>query len=74
MRNPERIKPILQKLETLWREQPDLRLGQLIYNLCYNEEEKTDKTFFMEDDKILDKIEQKIEYLARQDYLSSIDS
>lgn len=34
MRSPQRIKRILKKLESLWLEQPDLRLGQLLTNLC----------------------------------------
>ena len=34
MRNPNRIKPFLNKLEELWIIQPDLRFGQIIYILA----------------------------------------
>jgi hypothetical protein len=33
MRNPKRIGLICRLLDALWRENPDLRLGQLISNL-----------------------------------------
>lgn len=31
MRNKNRIKPFLNKLEELWLQNPDLRFGQIIY-------------------------------------------
>lgn len=34
MRNPERIPDILEKLEALWINYPDMRLGQLLVNLA----------------------------------------
>lgn len=33
MRDPNRIRRILPKVEALWSLQPDLRLGQLLVNL-----------------------------------------
>lgn len=33
MRDPDRIGPFLLKLESVWEEYPDLRFGQLIYNI-----------------------------------------
>jgi uncharacterized protein YihD (DUF1040 family) len=33
MRDINRIKPLLEELETLWKENPDLRFGQLVYNI-----------------------------------------
>jgi uncharacterized protein YihD (DUF1040 family) len=30
MRDPERIKPLLELLEQVWRREPDLRLSQLV--------------------------------------------
>lgn len=30
MRNPNRIKPFLEKFEKLWNENPDFRFGQLV--------------------------------------------
>lgn len=32
MRDPARIEPLLRLIKTLWLKQPDLRLGQLIFN------------------------------------------
>jgi hypothetical protein len=32
MRDPERIKPIVELLERAWRANPDMRLGQLVIN------------------------------------------
>lgn len=33
MRNPQRIPRILDLLEKAWKEVPDWRLGQLVYNI-----------------------------------------
>lgn len=33
-RDPNRIKPILEQLETLWLKHPEMRLGQLISNFA----------------------------------------
>ena len=33
MRNPQRIPEILDLLEKAWKEVPDWRLGQLVYNI-----------------------------------------
>ena len=33
MRDKERIRPLLERLEKIWKEHPDLRLGQLILNV-----------------------------------------
>lgn len=35
MRDPERIPKILNEIEKIWQQYPDLRLGQLILNLEY---------------------------------------
>lgn len=35
MRNPDRIPKILNEIEKIWQQYPDLRLGQLILNLEY---------------------------------------
>lgn len=34
MRDPERIRPFLERLAELWERSPDQRFGQLIMNLC----------------------------------------
>lgn len=52
-RYPERIKPFLEELETLWSMHPDLRFGQLVTSLS----SKIDgDSFYTEDDVWLDKI------------------
>jgi len=33
MRDPKRIKQILDLIEKIWKKNPDLRLNQLIYNI-----------------------------------------
>lgn len=33
-RDPNRIGPMLKALETYWRKNPDLRLGQLVSNMA----------------------------------------
>lgn len=33
-RNPNRIDPILRELGRLWKMLPDMRLGQLVYNIA----------------------------------------
>jgi hypothetical protein len=59
MRNPNRIKPIISKLEELWLKSPDLRFGQLVYILASKLE--VGDIFFPEDDKWLEAIEEAIE-------------
>jgi uncharacterized protein YihD (DUF1040 family) len=51
MRNPKRIKRILNKLEKVWKKQPDLRLGQLLYSLAYLDA----KDIFYYEDECLEK-------------------
>ena len=51
MRNIERIRPLLNSLEKVWKTQPDLRLGQLISVLA--SQNKID-IFYLEDEKLLE--------------------
>ena len=53
MRSPKRIKPLLKKLEKIWKKHPDLRLGQLIVNSL---DESAD-LFYVEDEDLLRQIE-----------------
>ena len=57
MRDINRIKPTLEKLEKLWLSNPDFRLGQLIMCIVKPEEPNT-KIFYIEDDEFLKKLEQ----------------
>lgn len=46
MRDPNRIKPFLEKFEELWNLSPDKRFGQLVYCLL----PKDNDGFYIEDD------------------------
>lgn len=49
MRDPERIDKILAMLGEVWHKNPDLRLGQLIYNVFSD-------PYYLEDDIFIQKI------------------
>lgn len=51
-RNPNRIRPMLEKLEKAWNLYPDMRLGQLIA-VCAGR----DSVCGIEDDKMLERIQ-----------------
>lgn len=54
MRNPERIDKICDKLKEVWKNKyPDLRFGQLMYNLFYN----IGDPFYIEDREMLSLID-----------------
>jgi len=57
MRDPNRIDEIIEASHDCWKQYPDLRLGQLIYNL--NKSGNSD-VFFPEDDKWLEWIKKGI--------------
>ena len=51
--DPNRIDPMLAKIKELWEKVPDLRLGQFLGNCA-----KSDlKLYYIEDDKLLEKLE-----------------
>ena len=52
MRDPERIKRMLTKLEKLWLAEPDRRLGQLVYHIHLTS--KTDAELFYAEDDVLE--------------------
>lgn len=55
-RDPNRIPVVLDKIQTLWKQNPDLRLGQLLVNvLPYGITHR--ELFNLEDDKVLDALE-----------------
>ncbi|MDH2208419.1 MULTISPECIES: hypothetical protein [Empedobacter] len=56
MRNPERITPIIKKIEKLWLENPDFRFGQLIMAIT-NTNEHNPILFNMEELELLKKLE-----------------
>lgn len=55
-RNPDRIRPMLERLEEAWNLYPDMRLGQLIA-VCAGK----DSVCGIEDDKILERIKDYID-------------
>lgn len=54
-RDPRRIKEVLIKIETVWKQYPDLRLGQLLLNVCGSRD-----LFMVEDEKLLERLEKNI--------------
>lgn len=52
MRDKKRIDRILEKIEKLWKENPDQRLGQLLENYVF----KDDVVFHLEDDEIEERL------------------
>lgn len=52
-RDPDRITPMLARIEELWKKAPQLRLGQLLGNCAKTETQ----LYYMEDDVLLTKLE-----------------
>jgi len=52
MRDPNRIKPLLEEIEKAWDQVPDWRFGQLIVNVLGID------PFYIEDDKILERFKE----------------
>lgn len=50
MRDINRINPLLRKIQSYWIKNPDLRLGQLLYNISYHA--GYPDIFVIEDDKL----------------------
>lgn len=51
-RDPDRITPVLAKVEEIWKKVPQLRLGQLLGNCAKSEI----TLYYMEDDVLLEKM------------------
>lgn len=52
MRDPQRIDNILERLKTVWKDNPDLRLGQLLLAVV-----KMDRLFYIEDEVLIQTLE-----------------
>ena len=52
MRDVNRINPILDRLKTIWRRNPDLRLGQLILNAL-----RDPTLYYIEDEQLIEILE-----------------
>lgn len=55
MRDPRRIKEILDDIEEIWLHYPDMRFGQLITNFVI--QGHSDKFFYQEDNITQEKLE-----------------
>ena len=53
MRNPERIRPFLDKLAETWEKYPDLRFGQLVMDIVPD----SDRLWNCEEDEFLNSLE-----------------
>lgn len=51
MRDPNRIDRMIEILRKYWKNNPDLRLGQIIFNANYHVNHNSD-CFYIEDDKL----------------------
>lgn len=65
MRDINRIKPTLKKIEELWLSNPDLRFGQLVVNI-FRAEEEIQKIFYTEDDVFLEKLNEFQDFLENK--------
>jgi len=54
MRDPKRIPRIMDLLQTEWEKHPDLRFGQLIYNLLDGIWDTTEVWFFLLEDDLME--------------------
>lgn len=50
MRDPAKIDKMINIIRAVWKESPDLRLGQLIMNISPGGQD----IFYLEDDRLLD--------------------
>ena len=57
MRDKDRIKPFCDKLAELWARYPDLRFGQLMWNVLRYLEQQRRNPFYMEDEEMLKELE-----------------
>ena len=63
MRNTNRIRPFLNKIEKIWLKHPHLRFGQLIEIINHSDVNAKDDMFYIEDkdfEKLIDKFSKKI--------------
>lgn len=65
MRDEERIDRILNKIKTAWKKNPDMRLGQLLINLCIIPDDYT--TWSMEDGDIEEYIDKDVNRLYKKE-------
>ena len=59
MRDPNRIDKMVEQLRTLWKKNPDMRLGQLIINL--NHIKYGADVFYVEDENMETRLKEVLE-------------
>ena len=62
MRDPRRISLIINELQNLWYNVPDLRLGQLLLDIVPD----SNLLFYIEDDELINKIRDAKEKLLKE--------
>lgn len=61
MRDPKRIKPLLERIRKVWTKYPDLRLGQMVGNAYRGD------PYFIEDEALVKAIEETHAQTTRRD-------
>ncbi len=52
-KDPKRVDPLMKRLTAVWRQNPELRLGQLIGNALNSNVD----LYYVEDDKLINELE-----------------
>ena len=69
MRDPQRIHKMVADLQELWDKMPDMRLGQLVYNIYRSDATPgsgSPDLFYLEDDEFMKRLERfKKEYVDK---------
>jgi len=64
MRDPNRIKNVIDKLEEFWIKNPEWRLGQIIANCVRAHDDRLNcDPFYIEDEDLIDGLEKLDSYL-----------
>ena len=57
VRDPNRIFPFLQRVDTAWSKMPEQRFGQLLLNFFHRLAEQNKNPFYMEDAELVSQFE-----------------
>lgn len=67
MRDPNRIFGFLARLTCAWRDIPDARFGQLLFNVAAYHDMDENWFFYVEDDEMIRLIEEYVKAQTNQD-------
>ena len=56
MRDPARIPEVLKALQEAWEQEPDWRLGQLVFNIARSAGHRD--SYYIEDDKLVESLKE----------------